>query len=216
MPPVARSPLSLHEIVLVVAIFAGWFIYSSVQAVLSGFPIPHLSDKEALALLLSECFAFPVAFAVLWVRGWRLKDLGIQVTWLHSFVGLLLFGGAILLNIALWELLGHTIGGREFLTQFSQAISVSFPIALLLSVANGFFEEFFLCRYLVEAFTKFGPAIALGVSALVRVMYHLYQGPLGAILVLGFGIVVTLFYWRFRQVWPVMFAHMLADLAAFT
>lgn len=216
MPPVARSPLSLHEIVLVVAIFSGWFIYSSLQAVLSGFPIPHLTDKEALGILLTECFAFPVAYAVLWARGWRFKDLGIQVTWLHSFAGLLLFGGAILLNMVLWELLGHAIGGREFLQQFSLSISVSFPVALLLSAVNGFFEEFFLCRYLVEAFAKFGPAVALGVSALVRVMYHLYQGPLGAILVLGFGIVVTLFYWRFRQVWPVMFAHMLADFAAFT
>jgi membrane protease YdiL (CAAX protease family) len=47
-------------------------------------------------------------------------------------------------------------------------------------------------------------------------MYHLYQGPLGAILVLGFGVVVSLFYWRFRQVWPVMVAHMLADAAALT
>jgi len=214
VPPVARNPLSLHEIVLVVAIFAGLFIYSSVQAVLSGFPIPHLSDEEALGLVLSECLAFPVAFAVLWARGWRFKDLGIQVTWLHSFAGLLLFGGTVLLNDALWELLGHAIGGREFLIQFSQAASVSFPVALLLSVINGIFEEFFLCRYLVEAFAKFGPAVALGVSSLVRVMYHLYQGPLGAILVLGFGIVVTLFYWRFRHVWPVMFAHMLADLAA--
>jgi len=216
MPPVARNPLSLHEIILVVAIFAGWFIVASVQAVLAGFPIPHLSDREALGLLLTESLAFPVAFAVLWWRGWRVKDLGIHITGLNTFIGLLLFGGTLLVNIALWELLGHAVGGREFLDQFSQAISISFPLSLLLSVANGAFEEFFLCRYLVEAFTKFGPAIALGISALVRVMYHLYQGPLGAILVLGFGIVVSLFYWRFRQVWPVMVAHMLADAAALT
>jgi membrane protease YdiL (CAAX protease family) len=208
--------LSIYEIALVVAIFAGWFIHSSLQAVLSGFPIPHLSDKEALGILLTECITFPIAFAVLWVRGWRLKDLGIQVTWLNSFAGLLLFGGTLFLNVALWELFGHAVGGREFLREFSQAISVSFPVAVLLSVANGFFEEFFLCRYLVEAFTKFGPALAIGASALVRVMYHLYQGPLGAILVLGFGVAVTFFYWRFRQVWPAMLAHMLADLEALT
>jgi uncharacterized protein len=216
VPPVARSPLSVHEVALVVAIFAGWFIYSSVQAVLTGFPVPHISDKDALGILLTECLAFPVALSVLWARGWRLRDFGVRPTWLYSFAGILLFGFAVLLNAALWELLGHLIGGREFLQQFSQAISLSFPVALLVSVVNGVFEEFFLCRYLVEAFAKFGPAIALGVSALVRIMYHLYQGPLGAILVLGFGIVVSVFYWRFRQVWPVMFAHMLADLAAFT
>jgi uncharacterized protein len=216
LPPVARNSLSVHEVALIVAIFAGWFIYSSIQAVLSGFPVPHLSDKEALEILLTECLAFPVALSILWVRGWRLHDLGIHATWVYSFVGVLLFGGSILFNQIVWELLGHMIGGREFLDQFAQAISVTFPVALLVSIVNGVFEEFFLCRYLVEAFAKFGPAIALGVSSFVRIMYHLYQGPLGAVLVLGFGLVVTLFYWRFRQVWPVMFAHILTDLFALT
>ena len=196
------------------AIFAGWFIFASIQAVLSGFPVPHLSDKDALGILITECLAFPVALAVLWMRGWRRRDLGIHPTWLYSFVGILLFGGSLLFDQIVWELLGHMIGGREFLDQFAQAISISLPIAFLLSIFNGVFEEFFLCRYLIEAFSKFGPAIALGISSFVRIMYHLYQGPLGAVLVLGFGLVVTSFYWRFRQVWPVMVAHMLTDFFA--
>ncbi len=215
MPPVARNPLSLHEVALVVAIFAGWFMYSSVAAVLSGFPVPHLTDKDAIGIVLTECLAFPVALAVLWSRGWRPKDLAIHVTWLHSFVGVLLFGGTILINLVVWELLSKLVGGADFLKQFLHAISLSFPVALLVSIINGAFEEFFLCRYLVEAFARFGYPIALGVSAFVRVMYHLYQGPLGAITVLAFGIAVSAFYWRFRQVWPVMLAHMLADFFAF-
>jgi len=178
--------------------------------------MPHLSDKEALSLVLIECLAIPVAGTVPWVRGWKLKDLGFKPTWLNSFAGVLLFGATVLVNLALWETLGHLVGSKEFLRQFAQSISVSIPVAVLLSVINGIFEEFFLCRYLVEAFTKFGPAIALGVSALVRVMYHLYQGPLGAILILGFGIAVTAFYWRFRQVWPALVAHILADFFALT
>lgn len=214
MPPVARTPLSLYEIVLVVAIFAGWFIYGSLQAIFAGFPVPHLTDQDALALVILEYVAFPAAFAVLWRRGWRLKDLGIQLSWTNSFVGLLLVGATYLFNAMLWDLMGRLIGGREFLIQFMHAISISLPVALLLSIVNGAFEEFFLCRYLIEAFSRFGPAVAIGISSLIRMSYHLYQGPLGAILVLGFGIVVSIFYWRSRQVWPVMLAHMLTDLMA--
>lgn len=214
MPPVARTPLSLHETLLVVAIFAGWFIYGSLRAIFAGFPVPHLNDQDALALVTLECIAFSVAFAVLWKRGWRRKDLGIQLSWTNAFAGLLLVGATYLFNVALWELLGRLVGGREFLMQFAHAISLSLPVALLLSIVNGAFEEFFLCRYLVEAFARFGPAAAIGISSLIRMSYHLYQGPLGAILVLGFGVIVSLFYWRTRQVWPVMLAHMLTDLMA--
>lgn len=214
MPPVARKPHSFFEIFLVVLVFSGWFVLASIQAVIEGFPIPQISDKEALSVVIVECLAFPAALAFLWGQGWRAKDLGIDITWLNSFAGVLLFGFSILVNLILWEAIGHLVGGKEFLKQFSQAISVSLPLVLLLSVLNGIFEEFFLCRYLVEAFAKYGPAVAVGVSAFVRIMYHLYQGPLGAVLVLAFGIVVTAFYWRFRQVWPSMLAHILADVAA--
>lgn len=214
MPPIARKPLSLGEVVLIVAIFAGWFIASSLHAVLAGFPVPHISDKDALGLVVFECLAFLLACAVLWARGWRRKDLGIRITWINSFVGLLLCGVGMVVNIALWVLLEPAIGGADFMQQFQQAISVSLPVAVLLSIVNGAFEEFFLCRYLVEGFARYGVWVALGVSALVRVMYHLYQGPLGAILVLAFGLLVTFYYWRYRQVWPAMLAHMTFDLMA--
>jgi membrane protease YdiL (CAAX protease family) len=214
MPPVAKNPLSYGEVALIVAIFAGWFIVASVRAVVAGFPVPHLSDQEALSIVLIECVASPVALAVLYFRGWRLKDGAVRITWFYSFVGLLLFGIAYFAEDFLYEVLSPDIGGGDFLVAFRQSITLSPVVALVTSVVNGVFEEFFLCRYLVEAFSRFGLPMALGVSALVRVAYHLYQGPLGALLVLGFGILVTVFYWRYRQVWPVMFAHILTDLLA--
>lgn len=216
VPPVARNPLSIHEVALVVAIFAGWFIFSSVQAVLADFPVPRLSDKDALVLIVLECLTFPVAMSVLWVRGWRRRDFGIQISWVSSFAGVLLFCGAVIVEIALADVFAHFFGGREFLDEFARAVSLSIPMAILVSIVNGCFEEFFLCRYLVEAFARFGPQVALGVSALIRVMYHLYQGPLGAALVMVVGVVFSLFYWRFRQIWPVMVAHMMVDVVALT
>lgn len=215
MHAATRNSISVHEVLLIIAIFAGWFMFSSVRAVFAGFPEPRLSDNQALGLALFEVIAFAVAVAVLWARGWRLKDFSFRISWWRSFVGVLLFGVTLLVHLAAWELVGPRTGASDFLMQFARAISLTLPVAILVSVVNGAFEEFFLTRYLIETLAKLGAAIALGVSALVRVMCHLYQGPLGALSILGFGLVLTVFYWRYRELWPAMFAHMVADFVAF-
>jgi hypothetical protein len=131
-------------------------IFASVQAVLSGFPVPRLTDKEAMSIVLTECLTFPIALSVLYLRGWRQEDVGIRITWPNSLLGLLLFGAALLVDLALYKVCGQLIGGADFLMQFQQSIFLSAPIAILASFINGIFEEFFLCRYLVEVFAKFG------------------------------------------------------------
>ncbi|TMG91207.1 MAG: CPBP family intramembrane metalloprotease [Betaproteobacteria bacterium] len=49
----------------------------------------------------------------------------------------------------------------------------------------------------------------------LRVLYHLYQGPLGAIYIVVFGIVLAIYYLRTKQLWPGIFAHMFTDLVGF-
>ena len=205
---------SAFEFALVVAIFSGWFIFSSVNAVLTGFPNPSISNKDAYALVVLEFVAFSVAASVLWSRGWRLEDFRPRVTWWFTGLGAVLFGVTLMVNLPFFLVDDGALAGKAFVQEFGKSISISLPVALLLSVVNGAFEEFFLSRYIVEALAHYGAAIALGCSALIRVTYHLYQGPLGAVSVLLFGVVVTGFYWRYRQIWPVMVAHMLADFVA--
>jgi membrane protease YdiL (CAAX protease family) len=62
---------------------------------------------------------------------------------------------------------------------------------------------------------RFGASIAIGVPVLVRALCHLYQGPLGTMSVIGAGVVLGAYYWRKRQLWPVVFAHIFADIAGF-
>lgn len=214
MELIGRKSASLGEVALVVIIFAGWFIVGSVQAVLLGFPAVSLSDADALGIILIESILFLIAFAVLKSRGCKLADFSFGISWRMTFAGAILCGIAIVTSLLIWQLLGRFVGGKEFLDQFADAIAVSLPVAVLLSVINGAYEEFFLCRYLIDGLARFGASIALGVSALIRVTYHLYQGPMGAILVLGFALVVTIYYWRTRALWPVMFAHITLDLIA--
>lgn len=80
------------------------------------------------------------------------------------------------------------------------------------SMVNGAFEEVFLLGALVNGLRGYGISVAVGLPLLVRILYHLYQGPLGAVWVLSFGIVLTLGYIATRQLWPSVFAHTLWDI----
>ena len=55
----------------------------------------------------------------------------------------------------------------------------------------------------------------VGVVLLVRVLCHLYQGPVGASAMLAYGGVEGLYYARWRNAWPAVFAHIIWDIVPF-
>jgi membrane protease YdiL (CAAX protease family) len=64
------------------------------------------------------------------------------------------------------------------------------------ALVNGAFEEVFLLGFLARSLRGYGIALAIGISLLVRILYHSYQGPLGMLSVLLFGIVLSVYYMR--------------------
>jgi membrane protease YdiL (CAAX protease family) len=93
--------------------------------------------------------------------------------------------------------------------------TVTMPTIVLFAMVNGTYEEVFLLGFLMRGLRHFGLSIALGVMLLVRVLYHLYQGPLGALWVLGVGVVFGLYFARTNRLWPLVFAHILWDIVPF-
>jgi membrane protease YdiL (CAAX protease family) len=89
------------------------------------------------------------------------------------------------------------------------------PAIVIMAMVNGAFEEVFLLGFLLRGLRGFGLSIALGAMLLVRMLYHMYQGPLGLIWVLGFGAVFGLYFIRTNQLWPPVFAHVLWDIVSF-
>ena len=83
---------------------------------------------------------------------------------------------------------------------------------ILVALVNGTFEEVFLLGVLVRGLRGFGLSVAMGLPLMVRVLYHLYQGPAGAAWVASFGVLLTLAYVITRQLWPSVFAHILWDI----
>jgi len=202
------------EIVIVVMIFAGWFSYASIQAVLAGFPPPQFEDTGLVLLLVFEMAAFAIAWTLLRVRGWRLAHFNIDPSWGGLLVGALLFGFSLIIDAALWELFAKHSAARAIIEDIARTKTATPIVVLLVSIVNGTFEEFFLTGYLLKALRPAGASAALGVSAFVRMTYHLYQGPLGALTVMAFGLLITVFYWRYRTLWPVICAHIFADIVA--
>ena len=54
--------------------------------------------------------------------------------------------------------------------------------------------------------------MAINVSVVVRLLYHLYQGPIGILMVVPMGLLYGYVYSRTRQLWSLVVAHVLVDL----
>lgn len=93
--------------------------------------------------------------------------------------------------------------------------TLSLGVVIAVAVVNATFEEVFLLGFLVRGLRGFGLNVAIGASLLVRLAYHLYQGPLGAVSVLAFGIVLTLYFASTNKLWPPVLCHMLGDIIPF-
>ncbi|MFZ6653910.1 CPBP family intramembrane glutamic endopeptidase [Undibacterium sp. TJN19] len=212
----SQAPVHSGEIIAIITICFGLFILASLQAVALGFPAGGaFNDHVLLSMAYTECVLATVALVVLRIRGYTLASLWPVPDLRGSGIGILLLAASYLgLSIVYPLLPVNSMVEQPIATIVSQS-HPSFIGILLISIINGWYEETFLLAYLVRGLDRLGASTAIGISALVRLMYHLYQGPVGAVSVLVFGIIISTYYWRSRNLWPAVFAHMLADFVAF-
>ncbi len=205
------------EAALIVAICFGWFIAISVEVVLAGFPkraASPFTDASLILLIATELVLGSLALVVLRARRYAIAELLPTPTALGCAMGVGLYVVIELAWGAVSQLFSATDFARQPLTDMVAQRQVTMPVIIALSMVNGLYEETFLLGYLQRGFLAAGPSLAIGLSVLVRVLYHLYQGPLGALSVLVYGVIVSVFYWRTGRLWPAVFAHTLADALA--
>lgn len=91
------------------------------------------------------------------------------------------------------------------------------PVLVLLAFANAALEEVVLIGYLGSRVRRIGGSAgtAIAVSALVRGLYHLYQGLAGFLGNLVMGAIFATYFQRTRRVVPLLVAHTLIDVVAF-
>ena len=91
------------------------------------------------------------------------------------------------------------------------------PVLILAAFQNAILEEVVMVGYLLTRWRQAGwsTPVAIGVSALVRGSYHLYQGFGGFVGNLVMGSIFGYVYPRTRRVLPLVIAHAALDIVAF-
>lgn len=191
------------EFALVVALAFGLPLLGSLSAVMSytGGEIAF-GDADVLATVAFELVVGAIVWFVLRNRGWKWSDLAIYASRGSTILGAIL--AAIILVV--WLLLEAIIGKAT-------TVSTAGPAAIVIgSLVNPVFEETLVLGYVVQALRKrFGLTTAFNVSLALRVLYHLYEGPLAVIPLAFFGLVMTLVYVRMGRLWPCIVAHGILD-----
>jgi membrane protease YdiL (CAAX protease family) len=213
MPP--RSTLSIPEALIVSGICFGLSILWSIQAVLAGFPDAPFSDGGMVWMLGLELVLAASALIYLKARGFDIAALVPHPTLKDSALGLGVCVVACFLGAVVTSAFVDAQNTEPIERMVSES-TLSMPVIIAFALVNATFEEVFLLGVLVRGLRSHGLSIAIGLPLLVRVMYHLYQGPVGAVWVLVFGLCFTLFYVRRPVLWPLVFAHVLCDIVPFT
>lgn len=91
------------------------------------------------------------------------------------------------------------------------------PILILSALKNAVLEEVIAVGYLLERLEDLGWSwpVRTAASAVLRGMYHLYQGIGPFVGNLVMGLVFNEYYRRSRRVMPLVVAHTLIDIVAF-
>jgi membrane protease YdiL (CAAX protease family) len=203
-----------REALGIVLICFGWPILASVEAVLArGAGQLRFSNAALDATLVLELIFGATALAVLSSRRYPLHTLWPRASWRGMLAGLGLFACFVALchvsRLLMPPEAGWPIEGIMTRT------SVSWSSVIPMSIINGAYEEVFLLGYLMRGMRRYGASTAIGIMVLVRMLYHMYQGAAGALAIVLFGIVLGVYYQRKGQLFPVVLAHIAADMAAF-
>ncbi|SRX78869.1 hypothetical protein [Nocardia brasiliensis ATCC 700358] [Mycolicibacterium parafortuitum] len=91
------------------------------------------------------------------------------------------------------------------------------PVLLLLAFGNGWAEEVIVVGFLMTRLRQLrvNPWVALAASALLRGLYHLYQGFGAGLGNVAMGLVFGYVWQRTGRLWPLIVAHTLIDVVAF-
>ena len=146
-----------------------------------------------IQLIVYELPVGAALFAFLHLRGWSLERLGVRFSAIETLVG---FGLAFFAELACYlPLLAVALAFPASIQAMtaSQPTPGGFGLATVvaLSIVNPIFEETFVCGYVITVLKERSDAsTAVTISTAIRLLYHLYQGPLAFFGIVPFGLVV--------------------------
>ena len=167
-------------------------------------------------LVVFEISFLIVLGSVLRYRGWSLRSLGLTFHWTDIPAGIVLALVAWLSYRVLFSGLSLVVPNLSVIAANLHVVTpgVSFGSVLSVVIVNPVYEEIFVAGYIIASL-KDGrhTGLAINTSVAVRLLYHLYQGMIGVVLIVPFGLLFATWFARTRRLWPLIVAHALFDAA---
>jgi membrane protease YdiL (CAAX protease family) len=219
---IRRLPPGVEFLVVVCGAF-GMPIISSILSLSSGGAAAPaggggmvFNDAVLIGLVVFELVQAAFLVWFLHVRGWTLEKAGLRITWRGTGLGWLLLLGTYVVAMVAQHLASMALPAQMQAGVERYPVSdpnVNMQLVFIASTVNGMFEEMFVAGYIITALREArGVWTAINVSTVVRLLYHLYQGPIGVVTIVPMGLLYGFVYARTRQLWPLMFAHVLIDI----
>lgn len=225
-----RSLPAPVEFTIVIIVAFGSFSYYSAEVFFDG-PMAaatvqsqaYETDASLTALVVHEIIVLAILAVFLRVRGWSLRDFDMRATWRLTALAVLMFvlDSAIYHNLyPLIVAISHAVTGSDlglgsnlaFSESASAAGSLSLATIILLSMVNPVFEEVLVVGYVMSVLQRRrGMWFAINISTLIRLSYHLYQGPIAIISIVPMGLLFGYCYARTGKLWPLILAHALMN-----
>ena len=172
----------------------------------------EFSNTLMIGLVVQQVLIASVCVAILYLRGWKFwKNFPFNWNLKHGALSVGLYAASIVGYVILYNIAVLAVG-LDALRSPRLTVTANVGLVVLVSLVNPMFEEMFVVYYLYERLKKYGPLLFISASAVLRVSYHLYQGWLGVISLLPFGVLCALAFWKTRNLMPLYVAHVIGDL----
>jgi membrane protease YdiL (CAAX protease family) len=176
----------------------------------------HFTNVRVLATLFVE-----LGLACIWVprlrrQGWTLAS--ITRPWrasdaVHAIV--LAVSAEIGMQMAYFVLWLMDKPLAVMISHYRIVGPLSWWVAVPMVLVNPPIEEALYLGYVAKVLrSRWGVHIAFTCALLLRMLMHLYQGPLALVGVLPCAIIFTVYYLRTGRLWPLVLAHVVFDCVA--
>lgn len=211
-----------EEFVIVVAISFGYSIISSIILFIQGFfPTSNsqssFTNESIVSLIIYELIILTVVIYFLNLRDNQINFKNnfkpLKLIWSSLLLTILYYFSYFLLVMLVSNIFFQSISSNDTVQFTSYRMNTFLIIAV--SIINPIFEEAIVVGYIIPALkNRAGVLFAINISVLVRLLYHLYQGPIAVISIIPMGLIFAFVYIKWKNIWPLIIAHAIMDFIA--
>lgn len=203
------------EFWLVSALAFGYYIATSTALLVSRVSRFELTTGRVLRGFVVQVVILAAVYWILRVRGESLANFTRRFTASGALGGIPLFVTWFLVYWTISIVVASMLPAATRMATVQMVPRASPAVFVAFLLLNSFFEEITVVAYVVTRLTPRSAPLAITASAVLRLLYHLYQGPVATIATLPLGLLYAAVFWRWRTVWPLVVAHTITNFVAF-